>query len=195
MRDTVVLASGFGDDGRGGVLAVTDDGVEILDSVPTVGLAFSGGRLARLFRAPGELTGTTELVVYDERGVAEYRRLDAVRDPHDVLPIDDGWLVVSTGTNEIVRVDARGALEPVWRGAGESDAWHVNCLTRGDSMYASAFGEFATFKAWRRERGRRPRPRVGPAYGRHRPRRPDASAYAAGCRRRRGSSASRSVAG
>jgi hypothetical protein len=152
MRDTVVLVSGFGDDGRGGVFTVAEDGVEILDSLPTVGLAVGDKQLARLLRAPGELTGTTELLVYDTRGIVEYRRLDAVRDPHDVLADGDGWLVVSTGTNEIVRVDARGALDSIWHGGGEADAWHVNCLACAGELYASAFGEFATFKQWRGKR-------------------------------------------
>src|SRR4249920_3908663 len=120
--ERIVLVSGFGDDGRGGMFALSDDGVEILDSVATVGVAYADGRFGRLLRAPVEVSSTTELVVYDERGVLEYRRLDAVRDPHDLLAHDGGWLVVRSGTNEIVYVGA-DELRVVWHRDGEPDAW------------------------------------------------------------------------
>ena len=87
--------------------------------------------------------------MYDERGVLEYRRLDAVRDPHDLLAHDGGWLVVSSGTNEIVHVGP-DELRVVWHRDGEPDAWHVNCLvSEGDDIWLSAFGEFTIFKEWR----------------------------------------------
>jgi hypothetical protein len=138
-----VLVSGFGDDGRGGVFRLDGDEVEQIDAVPTT-------RLARLLRAPAETTSRCELVVYDASGATEYRRVDAVRDPHDVLAVDDGWLVVSTGTNEIVRVAADGSVHSVWKGVDPPDACHVNCVTEADGkLWASAFGWFDTFKGWR----------------------------------------------
>ena len=148
--DHRVLISGFGDDGRGGMFALGHDGVEQLDPHETTGLAYRDGRLGRLLRAPGERTSVAELVVSDARGVTEYRRLDAVRDPHDILASEAGWLVVSTGTNEIVEIGAEPA-RIVWKGASDApDAWHVNCITRADGdLWASAFGRFDSFKGWR----------------------------------------------
>ena len=148
-RGLALLASCFGDDGRGGIVHVDAPDVEVLDPISSTGLAYGDGRLVRLLRAPAELTGTTELLVYDSRGVAEYRRLDQVRDPHDVIPHDGGWLVVSTGSNEILHV-AGGTSACVFSGPRSPDAWHVNCVVKRDGdIWASAFGRFTTFKGWR----------------------------------------------
>ena len=67
-----------------------------------------------------------------------------------MLAVDDGWLVVSTGTNEIVRVALDGSIHPVWKGVDAPDACHVNCVTSaGGNLWASAFGWFPNFKGWR----------------------------------------------
>jgi hypothetical protein len=148
----VVLITGFGDDGRGGTYALHDSSVSLLDPVACTGLSYRDGRVARLIRAPGELTSTCELIVSDARGVVEYHRLDAVRDPHDVFAVEGGWIIVSTGTNEILRLDHDG-LHALWSGTDVPDACHVNCVTEADGdLWATAFGWFASFKGWRGHR-------------------------------------------
>jgi hypothetical protein len=151
LRDHRVLISGFGDDGRGGLFAFDGSTLESVDALETTGLAFGNGNLARLLRAPGELTSIGELLVSDVRGVVEYRRLDDVVDPHDICADGSGgWFVVSTGTNSIVRVDA-ASVAPMWSLPGaERDACHVNCLVTVDGhLHATAFGRSTHFKAWR----------------------------------------------
>ena len=132
------------------------DGIEQLDVHETTGLSYRDGRLGRLLRAPGERTAVAELVISDGRGATEYRRLDEVSDPHDILASDAGWIVVSTLTNEIVEIGA-AAPRLIWKGASAApDAWHINCLTvaEGD-LWASAFGRFDSFKGWRGTHGLR----------------------------------------
>jgi hypothetical protein len=153
--ESVLVASGFGDDGRGGLYAFDGTSLSVIDTVPTTGVSYHRGRLARLLRAPGEVTSVAELVVSDARGVIEYRRLDEVVDPHDVCGDDRGWLIVSTGTNEIVRVGGEH-IEPVWKAQGdEPDSCHVNCVSyAGGDLYATVFGWFSSFKGWRDDRAR-----------------------------------------
>ena len=145
-----VLVTGFGDDGRGGTFALGADAATLLDPVPCTGVATRGDRLARLVRAPGELTSTCELLISDARGIVEYRRLDAIRDPHDVRAAPDGWIIVSTGTNEILALDGAGRSHALWSGNTVPDSCHVNCITEAEGdLWATAFGWFDSFKGWR----------------------------------------------
>jgi Domain of unknown function (DUF4915) len=144
-----MLVTGFGDDGRGGTFALRDGEPALLDPIPCTGVATRDGRIARLVRAPGELTSTCELLISDDRGVVEYHRLDAIRDPHDIRPGPGGWIIVSTGTNEIVALEG-DALHTLWAGNAMPDSCHVNCITEVDGdLWATAFGWFDGFKGWR----------------------------------------------
>ncbi|HET9730801.1 MAG TPA: DUF4915 domain-containing protein [Acidimicrobiia bacterium] len=139
----MILVSGFGDDGRGGLYAIDGGRTQLVDRTQYTGLYWRDGRLLRLTRAPGEYTGTARLV--DD---ADVQVLPGVRDPHDVLAANAGVLVVSTGTNTILR---DGYV--LWQGPDVPDACHVNCVTEADDdVWASAFGWFQSFKGWRGRR-------------------------------------------
>jgi len=145
----VVLITGFGDDGRGGTFALDRNAATSLDPVPCTGVATRDAKVARLVRAPGELTSTCELLISDARGIVEYHRLDAIRDPHDIRPSPAGWIIVSTGTNEILALDG-DRLHALWSGNDVPDSCHVNCITAADGdLWATAFGWFDSFKGWR----------------------------------------------
>jgi hypothetical protein len=150
--DTSVLVSCFGSDGRGGIVDIASGRAEVIDSIPTTGLGASADQLARVLYAPGESTSCAELVISDRRGIVAYHRLDQLNDPHDVARRDDAWLVVSSGTNEIVEVRA-GEVHSIWAGPEAPDALHVNCLcVTPDDVWATAFGRFETHKGWRGDR-------------------------------------------
>jgi acetolactate synthase-1/2/3 large subunit len=80
-----------------------------------------------------------------------YRRLDAVKDPHDLRWSKAGIEVVSAGTNEIVTVDDAGEVVSVWAPVPglEGDCWHLNCPAEAQGChYVSAFGDFRVARAW-----------------------------------------------
>ncbi|HET6954157.1 MAG TPA: DUF4915 domain-containing protein [Acidimicrobiales bacterium] len=145
-----LVVSGFGKWG-GGIYDLTGGTPEALDDLATSGLALGGGRLWRLLRAPGEQTACCELLSYDARGVRDYQRLDAIRDPHDVAWHDGAPHVSSSWDDAVWRVDRR-ADEPalVWQGSTVPDGWHVNSLTVVDgALHVCAFGRFDRHKGWK----------------------------------------------
>ena len=147
--NAVLLVSGFGDDTGGGLYAVGEDGAEQLDPLSSTGLATADGQLVRLLRASLEPGYGSELLVYDERGVVRYLRLDEVDDPHDVVWHGEHYVVVSTTQNAILWVTPAGRIARRWAAPGNGDAWHLNSLTtvNGD-LLAAAFGRFDRHRAW-----------------------------------------------
>jgi uncharacterized protein DUF4915 len=146
-----IVVSGFGKWG-GGVYDITEGRPRALDDIPTSGLGVGPDRLWRVLRAPGEQTASCELLEYDVRGVASYRRLDAVRDPHDVCH-HDGRTLVSSSWDATVW-DVTGEPRPLWQGGSVPDSWHVNSLVVVDGrLHVCAFGRFERHKAWKGEPG------------------------------------------
>lgn len=147
-----ILVSGFGKWG-GGLYDITGGSPVALDDLATSGLAVGGGRLWRVLRAPGEQTASCELVEYDERGVRSYRRLDGVRDPHDVCH-HDGQVYVTSSWDATVW-DVTGEPQPIWRGGPVPDSWHLNSLVVVDGrLHLCAFGRGDRHKGWKGETGR-----------------------------------------
>lgn len=135
-----------------GWLTVAHDGVEIFTRARCLGFAVSPEQdriaLAAIGTGPTEPTG---LHMYDRCGMVMYRRLDAVRDPHDLRWSEAGIEVVSTGTNEIVTLDESGDVVSVWRPIAEleGDCWHLNCPAEVEGrLYVSAFGDFQVSRGW-----------------------------------------------
>jgi hypothetical protein len=151
LGDARVLVSGFGRWG-GGLYDIASGTPEGLDDLPTSGLCVGGGRLWRVLRAAGEQTSTCELLSYDARGLRSYRRVDVIRDPHDVCWFDGALHVSSSWDDAVWRVDpADGAVTSFWRaGAPVPDCWHVNSLVVVDGRpHVCAFGRFARHKQWK----------------------------------------------
>jgi hypothetical protein len=150
LGDAQVLVSGFGKWG-GGLYDLTTGAPEAIDDLATSGLSLGGGRLWRVLRAPGEQTSVCELMSYDARGVRTYQRLDAIRDPHDVLWFDGAPHISSSWDDAVWRVDP-GAEDPVmmWQGSTVPDGWHVNSLLAvDDALHVCAFGRFDRHKGWK----------------------------------------------
>lgn len=135
------------------MFAVGETDCELLDGVPTAGMAISpdATRLARL-ADPGGSQGLGELLVSDASGLLAYRRLDDVREPHSLLWSGSELYAVSTGSNSIAVLDDAGRtmrmLQPLGR-AGVGDSCHLNSLIEVDGrLLVSAFGVFDREREW-----------------------------------------------
>jgi acetolactate synthase I/II/III large subunit len=148
----VLVASGFGDPGSGGsgggIFAVDGSQVEKIDHTSSMGLSYDGRRLVRILRCRGQDGLGGEAVVYDERGVQRYLRLDEAGAIHDVAWDGDNLVVVSTWHNAVRWFDPGGRVVHDVHYQGASDHWHVNCVTRHDGVwYATMFGGVGPFGA------------------------------------------------
>jgi len=88
---------------------------------------------------------------YDRHGLAWARRLTDCLDVHGMAEVGDRLAVCSTGTNEVIWLDADGIERGRWspQPAHEPDSWHINSLVaHGGRLYASCFGRFSTFRGW-----------------------------------------------
>jgi len=147
-NDVTLLVSGFGERSGGGIFAVSGRGVEQVDSLSSTGLAVARGRVARLVRSATEHYGS-ELLLYDDRGVDRYVRLDEVVDPHDVVWDGQHYVVASTTANSLFWLSAHGEVVRRWQAHGDGDAWHLNSLVLADGrLYACAFGRFEHHRDW-----------------------------------------------
>jgi hypothetical protein len=146
----VLLASCGADEGTGGGLVSYDGSrTERIDRVSSMGLALAGNRLARLLRDLDQPGAAAELLVYDERGVQRYYRLDAVSEGHDLAWDGSSFIVVSTATNTIVWVSPSGEITRTWKAPGEGDAWHLNDLLLKDGdVYVAGFRKDPQHRAW-----------------------------------------------
>jgi hypothetical protein len=105
--------------------------------------------LIRSLRSSNDNDSVGELLVYDERGVERYYRIDGFIDGHDVAWDGREFLAVSTLTNSILWISPAGEITRTWQAPGEGDAWHLNCLLLKDGQtYVSAFGRLPHHREW-----------------------------------------------
>ncbi len=130
--------------GTGGFTALHEGEAVILDKIDSTGICRDGDLVFRFARGLQSLHG------YRGGRLVFTLKLPDLRDIHDVVRCVDGtFLLVSTGTNEVVWIDPLGKVTRRWKAAGEGDAWHLNCVNeRAGRMYLSAFGRFSTNRAW-----------------------------------------------
>ncbi len=138
--------------GTPGWLSISSNEAEVFTRARCLGFAVSAGkdRIALAAIGPGA-SQPTGLHIYDRSGMVMYRRLDAVKDPHDVRWSAAGIEVVSTGTNEVVTLDEAGEVVSVWRPVPglEGDCWHLNCPAEAQGRhYIAAFGDFRVARGW-----------------------------------------------
>lgn len=102
-------------------------------------------------RASGELPGPSYLLIFDRADLSlrtEYRCTSVV-DAHSICAVDGELYVVSTGTDEVVRLGLRGAEvvaeETFWRpepAGPHVDLHHLNAIYRWrGELLVSAFGK------------------------------------------------------
>jgi hypothetical protein len=149
-RPSVLMASGFGDAvSGGGLFAIQGSRVEQIDSISSMGLAFDGGRLARVLRCTAEDANVGEVAIYDERGVQRYLRLDDTASIHDAVWDGEDLVVVSPWDNAVRWFTPTGLIKREIRYGGPRDSRHLNCVTRrGERWYATEFGASDAFRGW-----------------------------------------------
>ncbi len=132
----------------GGLFLLDAGAMTPVDLLATAGLYRSGREFYRV--ASQRQHDGAEILVYDDRGIARYVRVDGVPDPHDLTVLDDGTvLCVSPSANAIFAVEPDGAARAVWDARAPFDAWHVNCAVQhGGRLYATAFGRFDRYRGW-----------------------------------------------
>jgi Domain of unknown function (DUF4915) len=150
IQDGVLLVAGAGDGDTGGGLGAFDGGsFQMIDRVSTSGITVFENRLARLLRTPLN-TGGGEILIYDERGITHYLRVDELCDAHYMAWDGKQLIVSSTGTNSLLWVTLGGEVTRRWRAPGDDDSWHLNdvCLVE-DRLYSCAFGRFAHYREYK----------------------------------------------
>jgi len=93
----------------------------------------------------------TRLEKYDRAGLVWMRRVPDCFDTHSLALVGEQIAVCSTGTNQVILLDASGAEERRWtpEGVSEPDAWHLNSLTSHEGrLFATCFGRFDHFRDW-----------------------------------------------
>jgi Domain of unknown function (DUF4915) len=150
LRGRILLASCVADKTlHGGLYAFDGHELETLDSLSTMGLGLAGTRLLRVLRPRDDPDTVGQLVIYDDRGVEHYMRIDALNDAHDIAWDGSSYIAVSTSTNSILWISPSGDVIKTWKAAGDGDAWHLNnlCFKDGD-LHVCAFGRFDTHRGW-----------------------------------------------
>lgn len=131
----------------GGLVLLCRGQAIVLERRDCTGLSIDGGRWARAIIGHP----SCDLEWREEGGAPQRIRLAAgLDDIHDVMWHGDEMLVVSTSTNEVMRVGADGSIKIIQQFPGVGDAWHLNCLALWDGrVVASAFGEFASNRGYK----------------------------------------------
>ena len=128
----------------GGLFALRGGQAQHLDGLSSTGLALHGATLARALQP-------ADWVVYGAQDAStSVAAAIHCADIHDVLWVGDGFLMVSTDHNEVVRVDSNLRPAQRWAFPGELDSMHINCLAQwGDEVVFSAFGMFSERRAYK----------------------------------------------
>jgi acetolactate synthase I/II/III large subunit len=150
VSEGFLLISCAGDGDTGGAVCLFDgEKLETVDRISTAGLTVFDGRLARLLRSAISTRGG-EILIYDERGISHYLRVDELSDPHYMAWDGRCLITTSTGTNELLWIALSGEIERRWRAPGEGDSWHLNdlCIVDGE-LYASAFGRYTHYRDYK----------------------------------------------
>ena len=146
QRDFLVTSLGAYDDsgvGTGGFVSVHQGVATIVDRIDSTGLCVVDGIIYRFAR------GLQSIVGYRLDGVRYVLKVTEARDIHDIALDAGEFICVATGTNEVVWIDPLGRITRRWKGDGEKDAWHLNCLCKVDGQWhVSAFGRYPGHRDW-----------------------------------------------
>ena len=132
-----------------GVVLFDEGRVEQIDRLPTTGLAWAGGRIARARFDPGETARTGEVLLYGPGGLHERFSVAGLADPHDLAW--DGELLVAASTlgNAVLWIDGAGHVVRRWEPPGTGDCRHLNGVAvHAGRVLVTAFGCFARHREW-----------------------------------------------
>ncbi|MBA3272542.1 MAG: DUF4915 domain-containing protein [Chthoniobacterales bacterium] len=149
LAGRTLVASGFGAETGGGLFELVDGEFHRIDALSSMGLFSTPELFFRVLYVPGQDRSGAELLVYDERGVQRYCRLDNVSQIHDIAWDGRQLIAVATDTNEVVWLNADGSRDRSWSAGRGHDAWHLNnLLLENGRIFVSAFGKFEKDRGW-----------------------------------------------
>ena len=138
-RSFLVSCLGAYDDsglGTGGFVVVRDGEAAIIDKIDSTGLCTGRGLVWRFAR------GLRSIVGYGPEGVRSILRVPEARDVHDIFAADDGFVCVSTGSNEVVWIDFAGRVTRRWQ-AESPLPWPCGVLCEGPHTIAGLLSRSA----------------------------------------------------
>jgi hypothetical protein len=148
-----LLVSVPADRGFGGLLLIEakswlrGGSIKVVDRLGSMGMFRNEEYLLRVIQ-PGDVNGC--IVQYHKSGTVWTMTNADLAEVHDVIVFNGAIWAVSTGTNEIVRLNWDGTTAEIIKLPGEPDAWHVNCLdVWNGKLIASCFGKFEKHRGWK----------------------------------------------
>lgn len=128
---------------NGGLFFLSGREFTRVDSFGTCGISAEGKYLARGIQPD-------VLVIYANPPIEIKKGKDNFYDIHDVLFFEDHYYIVSTQTNEIIKLDQQGEEVRRWGFPGEEDSMHINCIAVwNNKIVFSAFGDFKTHRGYK----------------------------------------------
>lgn len=145
-----LLISCFGDDTGGGLFTYSEGRIRAIDCLRSGGMSASAAKLRRVLSRKTTSGTTCRILTYFADTLLCSAELVQVVDPHDIVEEEDGLLIVSTGTNEIIKIAEDGKISTFWHATGAGNSWHINCLGRiNGRLVVSAFGRFTDNREWK----------------------------------------------
>lgn len=138
------------DDNVGGLFLLRDRYFDHLDTISTTGISYAENKFYRLVWNEYDATVDGVLIVYSEKETIK-QVVPGLREPHDLMVIDDSIIAVSTLDNSLVWISKNDyKVTNILKFPGEGDAWHINTLTNvSNEVYACAFGIFSKHREWK----------------------------------------------
>ena len=141
---TVNPVSGFG-----GLFMFDGYSVRRLDPIPTAGLVLTDRHLVRVLCSEAVYEGSGDILLYDEKGVQRYFRVDGLTDAHDATWDGESIVCVSSTRNAIMWLTPAGEVHRIWAPTEVEDCWHINSfVAHRAGRYCSAFGVFQQSREW-----------------------------------------------
>ena len=132
-----------------GLVLLDGSRVEQVDRLPTTGLAWAGGRIARARFDPAETARTGEVLLYGPGGLDKRLAVAGLADPHDLAWDEELLVAVSTLGNAVLWIDGAGHVVRRWEPPGTGDCRHLNgVVVHGSRVLVTAFGHFAGHREW-----------------------------------------------
>jgi hypothetical protein len=142
------LVTASGNDGGGVILLVDFDEGTYQPLLPYAGGICASSEYLWVARLDGERTRVEK---YDRGGLVWMRRVRDCVDMHSLALLGQRLALCSTGTNEVIFLDDRGAEVDRWTpdAGSEGDSWHINSLVEhGGRLFVTCFGRFDGFRGW-----------------------------------------------
>ena len=124
---------------NGGISILINNKCEIVNNTDTTGILYHNDKIYRLIQH----FSYAELKIYSRENLLHTILYEEIKDAHDICMFHEYIYIVSTGTNEIMRINSHYEIEKKYSFDGTGDAWHLNCLVIiNEKLCVSAFGKF-----------------------------------------------------